>query len=77
MKIKVTNSHIQHGSPLLCGSCPIALALTEYGFIYVNVSKTKLIHGFPYITVDLPLEAIEFIKSFDSGQVVKPFEFKI
>ena len=77
MKIKVKSSHIKNESILKCSSCPLALALYEYGFINVTVLATKFVHSFLYISVYLPTEAIEFIRSFDGGQVVKPFEFEI
>ena len=73
----ITNIHIQHGCPSQYGSCPIAMALNESGFINVKVLSTKFTHFSPYTVIDLPPVVIDFIKSFDNGQVVKPFEFEI
>jgi hypothetical protein len=72
MTIVVTQHDIDNGiRPSTC-FCPIALAVKRA----INDTCTV---GRSYILYKgiraLPLEAVEFIALFDSGQVVKPFSF--
>ena len=85
-RIKVTQEHIDLGKPGICDHCPIALAVREMcdsPSLHVDVSprameiwevehpEAPLLLGF------LPEEAVRFVREFDLGYTVDPFEFDI
>lgn len=80
MKIKVTKRNIQDGVPKSYEYCPIALALRDiFGTVSVNPDKIRIIRPETGRKKFLPLpqEARNFIRLFDDGGTVKPFEFEI
>lgn len=76
VKIHVTQDHIDNGQMNKACFCPIALAL-----------KTQHVYGAPFVInkgvkacdeggfIPLPRSACRFIKAFDNGREVKPFNF--
>lgn len=83
MKIKVTEKHIGEGLAGNAKHCPIALAGLE-----AIEGATRVRVGFSTMNVqikgsdrqkflDLPYEAKTFVRRFDNGDPVKPFEFEI
>lgn len=79
MEIEVTQEDIEKGQRHRSLSCPVALAVNRAfngGSIYVGSSHIYDEND-GMRTIDLPIEAISFIRVFDSGKVVKPFKFSI
>lgn len=78
MKIRVTARDIEKGAQGDCGLCPIARA-TQRAFdtekVYVCANAVLVGSNWDYW--DLPKRAINFIKRFDAGRSVTPFEFEI
>ena len=78
MNIEVFQEDIESGFPRDQHSCPIAKALVRTGFEDVTVQKQfvwgNLDGGF--YEFRLPRRARRFIKRFDGGKTVKPFQFK-
>lgn len=78
MKIHVTQDHINNGRPY-CHTCPIALALNERvpipgeWFVTSSFAQSGL-HSAPH---SLPRSAQRFIRRFDNGKHVEPFNFII
>jgi len=83
LRVKVEYYHIICGKPNAGEKCPVALALTAMlpagqralvglGFFSVCVGEKTLLS-----THDLPDEATRFIRAFDSGDKVEPFEFAL
>lgn len=80
MKIKVTKKHIEDGDKSSFVSCPVALALIEKNCLNVHVSTrscTFTKENKLYVNKILSKKAQEFIKKFDMGFPVKPFEFTL
>lgn len=80
MKIQVTKEDIEKGARYMCRACPIALATLRTGVFSAVVYQDSISisfsgEGFKYFS--LPENAIDFIKSFDSHQPVKPFSFEL
>jgi len=87
IKVKVTEEHIAHGYAESCTKCPIALAIREQ----VKLDKEQTIFVRPYVATIyynkdeslkfvsylLPEAAHQFIKTFDKGREVEPFEFEM
>lgn len=76
MIIRVEQRHIDAGSRSNCSGCPIALALTEAIKKAVRVFRYNFAIEKRPIPVMLPAVATTFIKNFDAGRSVKPFEFE-
>ncbi|AXH46555.1 hypothetical protein SEA_ROBINSPARKLES_110 [Gordonia phage RobinSparkles] len=80
MKVTVTQEHIDKGKPWEICNCPIALALKEKGFANVEVSTLAISVGKNNQALlnhySVPSIAKQFIKAFDDGQTVEPFEFE-
>lgn len=86
--ISVTEEHIRVGDKKQCSSCPIALAIKEFISPFVSLAvafeltlhykkRTEnwcLLHNH---VIDLPQEALTFIKEFDDGEAVDPFKFEL
>lgn len=75
MKVTVTQEDIDNGDRTQ-SRCPIALAISRAyglknigvgGFSVTGMSKTRW----------LPVEAQLFVRDFDNGHPVKPFEFRL
>lgn len=87
IRIKVTQDHIDRGQRGNSCDCPIALALegaqkdlSSFGHLTkasVGMSSVRLF--FPQSTSDflIPLEASRFVRRFDRGESVEPFEFEL
>ena len=73
-KISVTKSDIVKGVPHLTTGCPVYLALKRYKFPVKNVWCFCLINT-RFIKIKLPVRVTKFIKDFDRGKPVKPFNF--
>ena len=86
MIVEVTQDHINRGVPTVC-KCPVALAIMEegrkvkYGLCAaVRTTNVRLWHlreSPPMKTVQLPPEAAQFIRDFDSKKPVQPFSFEL
>jgi hypothetical protein len=88
MKIQVTDKHIRES--LHCATnCPIALAIKEVlgrgytlgvspdGESFCLYFKRTDDRFRPLTKVILPKQASKFIKEFDQGKQVEPFEFEL
>ena len=81
MKIQVTRQHINSGLVGSCTSDPVALALLDAGFIgpWVSPSGIRFTDeefGYRH-EVPVPDEVLEFMKQFDNGGFIEPFEFEM
>lgn len=85
MKIQVTGEDIQNGTPSDCGRCPVALAVSRAlgGVSHERISVTGLSVEV-YDTQlkrwkhDVPPSYVGFfIRCFDYGLPVEPFEFEL
>ena len=83
MTVHVTRDHICRGDQNSLWGCPIALALQETcGWsslicVISNEATDLDDSGGRIRNADLPAEAVRFIKDFDAGRDVSPFEFEI
>lgn len=79
MKIKVTKDDIRNGMVGSALYCPVALAIRrampEATDVGVGFTIAGFVIGDEEINADLPDEAVQFIRSFDEGDPVEPFEF--
>lgn len=81
MKIIVTQEDIDAGKAQCCDSCPVALAAQRAGLTNTRVGEDTSFyydyasHEFKHF--GLPREARAFIKRFDDGKKVEPFEFEV
>lgn len=82
--VRVTKEHIKLGKKHSCSKCPVALALDLHedsraiqGTSYYEVNSNNiLLKAFNQeLCFKPPNSVIEFIKKFDSGKPVKPFNF--
>jgi len=83
-KIFVTKHDIESGDWHSCIGCPLSIAFrralnhkyvlvgAKYGEVFREEQKDKAIFKF-----NLPLSAQKFIKQYDEGKPVKPFNFWI
>jgi len=75
LTVSVTKKHITKGKIGRSLSCPISLALKDAGFINPSVGcRTVALRD---RDVSLPIEASNFIFSFDGRRGVKPFTFEL
>ena len=76
--VTVEQSHIDKGMPGVSGFCPIALALSDSldGFWSVGMVVVERLprNGRCF---SLPPEARKFVRDFDGGFLVNPFEFEL
>ena len=75
MKIHVTEDHIRCGTRLQGDCCPVARAITEAGLKNVHVTYSGI-----WIDGDekpIPPSVSEFVRLFDKGIPVEPFEFDL
>lgn len=82
MKIQVTQKHINAGSRGSCNSDPVALAMKEAGYMHPWISPDRIrVDGFNggFMREDFEMpESVEyFIREFDNGRFVEPFEFEL
>ena len=79
IRVRVTQEHINGGTRNDCGCCPVALALIDMLYECVRVDATHIeirigtsVRGF--LT---PLEVAIFVRKYDGGEEVEPFEFEL
>lgn len=79
LHVTVTAEHIANGLKWDCRLCPIALAFKDAGYPLTDVrARSAYPRGrFQGGGIKLPIFARDFIRMFDSGGNVKPFEFDI
>lgn len=75
--IEVTQAHIDNGKPGSYASCPVALAMKEMGCEEVDVDIGEIEYSFKgkKFYIFTPSEVRDFIKTYDNGGVVFPFNF--
>jgi hypothetical protein len=79
MKIQVIEKHITDGKRGSCTHDPVALSLLDAGFQKPWVSPGYLAWRFEnkdYFQA-IPENVLEFMKQFDNGQLVYPFDFEV
>lgn len=81
MKISVTQEMIERGFKRDCRMCPVALAVVEAGGVNPIVGQQS-IQWMPnrtavYVRASTPEPVVQFIRSFDKGEQVSPFEFEL
>jgi len=80
MKIQVTQQHINQGHRGSCTKDPVALALSDAGYIMPWASPSYIkwmdIHGY-WRETETPSDVYYFMSSFDNNGPVEPFEFEI
>ena len=76
--IKVTAEDIAAGKRCNHRACPVAIALRRYLFDdRITVEATHMTYG-EYATITrLPKRVQAFIRSFDQGEPVVPFSFRL
>ena len=82
MRVKVEQEHIEKGKKREKEDCPIWLAMVDcfdptIAFAFCVTPESIKIYSTGVHYVPLPAEAEEFIKKFDAGISVKPFEFTL
>lgn len=80
MKIKVTQEHIAKGKPQRSEWCPIALAAKDVfpqEIVVVSPYDLQVIAEQRDRYWHLPAQVRQFIKDFDGGRPVEPFDFEL
>lgn len=82
MKITVTQQHIDKGVRGSCSSDPISLALQDAGFKNPWAGTDRITaSGFGpfrrYYSLETPPALLAFMRDFDTGKEVLPFEFEL
>lgn len=77
MKIEVTQEDISNGIPDDCDYCPIALAAKRAGMESVLVYNSRIIARDEEVDAPLSIRARRFVRRFDAGLRVKPFNFEV
>ncbi len=90
LDVKLTQVHIDTGNPLSVLSCPVALATQEAAQALETELKARVIVDPVNITVsvdsvpltvrqifDTPIAVTRWMKDFDNGKKVEPFEFTL
>lgn len=87
MLIKVTQECIDRGERQICFSCPVAIAINRalpagqrciVSAIMIKIYKDyRMLDSDIIKTIDTSDEVRNFIKDFDSGREVQPFEFEL
>lgn len=80
--VKVTDRNIVNGEKSSALRCSIALAMKEW---IPRLTVVQVTYYYAYLTFDsipeyripLPNKVTDFIRDFDSGKEVEPFEFKL
>lgn len=70
LKFQVTQEHIDSGVKVNCELCPVGLAVQPYKFYFNHFEVNYKAYKSPQIVSD-------FIKRFDVGLPVEPFEFEL
>lgn len=74
MKIKVTQDHIDFNKSPYVKHSPIKQALIDAGFYNIIVHTNRFSLG--NVTIGLPPRVKTFMRNFDAGSTVQPFEFE-
>ena len=81
MRIAVTAEDIAAGRPHNCEACPIAIAATRAAGEPMGTGTatawTYLSNQYINQTFELPGEARGFVRRYDAGLAVRPFEFEL
>lgn len=81
MIVEVKREHIKAGKQLDCQECPVALALYDAtNAYYVAVGSTSQLNCIevgPFDRYRLTRSVERFVRSFDRGEPVKPFRFRL
>jgi hypothetical protein len=77
IRVYVTQDDIDNGEPHNPCGCPIARAITRVRDTPTVFSSWAYIGGTCHTEYDLPPEATEFIRRFDIGEPVEPFDFEM
>lgn len=82
MKVQVTQSHIDKGVQASCYNCPISQSLLEnnkeLNEVIVKQGSVEMYwKNDGYSFYHLPESAMNFIRDFDAGEKVNPFEFEL
>lgn len=83
--IKVTDNYIKLGIRKLCRNCPVALAirdtiphiLADVTLHEIYISNKDDIRMNNALVYHSPTKVVSFVKAFDSGLPVEPFEFEL
>lgn len=80
--IRVTQKHIDDGTPESPWYCPVALALKDAGLINVDVNEQYIDYtSFDpsgYFKIETPQKLKKFLHEFDCGEEeVKPIQFYV
>ncbi len=77
LKVKVRRKHIENGIFGSISECPIALALGDQGYPDARVHSNNASYhdGAFLVSAQLSRSATRFVRSFDHGRKVKPFNF--
>lgn len=77
MIVHITEAMIRQGRIMACAGCPVALALRQAtGQVWIVCEEEAEAWGADEV-IGLPAEATRFIRRFDAGFPVHPFEFEI
>lgn len=77
MIIRVTQQNIDNGVRQQYDACPVALALRDATAREWQVTKNYAQYALGSLILALPETARDFIRSFDAGREVRPFEFDL
>lgn len=81
MKIKVTQEHLDAGKAEDCFRCPVALAVydafPDATRVLVTGMSVHVTLGQWRYTAQLLSDVTKFICGFDTGNIMKPFEFEM
>lgn len=82
MLVKVTMTDINLGARNQCTTCPVARALSRLypgstAWVYRRFATIFDLNNKPLYNLDLPIQVSSWIKRFDQGRKVGPFEFSI
>jgi hypothetical protein len=79
--VRVTAGHIKAGKPGKCGECPVALAVADTfpaaAFASVCPDHLAMLLDDKLVRTPTPMRAAVFIRAFDAGDPVEPFEFTV
>ncbi len=80
-KIEVTQHDIDNGKRKSCTKCPVALAVNRTLRAEASVGKRtiNIIYGDATFEegISTPTSAADFIRKYDEGEEVKPFNFEL
>jgi hypothetical protein len=78
MTIYVTCSNIERGVQHAAYNCPVALGCKDRG-LDAGISESTIVIHQPDGTIDIPTppQVWHFIREFEAGRPVKPFEFEL